>query len=597
MFITDDVHRQFTEFFDERDIWPYAYLLSKRLTEGNICIASNEPKLNFDAHPYPSVVPETDLLQYNRLVSDASSNQTPFILHNERLYFQRYFSYETKIIGKIKELITSESRTLQQRINELESVAPLIRSLQTNYDITGLPIKEQIDWQLVSVLHALLQNFTIITGGPGTGKTTTLAKLLITLYAIYPSTRVALAAPTGKASMRMYESLNNSTLDFTVETRTKIEKLKPGTLHSLLGYRKDSVTFKYNENNPLASDWVIVDEASMIDVPMFSKLLGALGSNCRIILLGDKDQLASVEAGSLLGDLCQTQASINEFTAERAAWINQFILDNGRKIHPEFIKTNQFLLSGHLIELKFSHRFNCQGSIGKISKAIIASDKNTLEDFINTASDPQIHFDLTYLNKTLEEFADGYAAFIQETDIAAALKKLNDLRVLVAVREGPRGLYAINRMIETHLRTKGLLKPDGDFYENRPLMVTKNMYELGLFNGDIGILRYDQDRNLRAWFEGGDTGIRAILPAYLTSTETVFAMTIHKSQGSEFNKVMVVLPEGIENQLLTRELLYTAVTRAKSDITIQGTAETILHAASCSVKRISGITGRIDDNK
>lgn len=597
MFITDDVHRQFAEFFEEKNIWPYAYLLSKRLAEGNICIFSNEAKSNIESHPYSSVVPETELLNYNKFVSDDSAYPTPFVLYNKRLYFQRYFKYETKIISKIKELIASENVTLQQRINELDSVAPLISSLQTDYDITGLPIIEKIDWQLVSVLQALLQNFTIITGGPGTGKTTTLAKLLIALFALHPTSRVALAAPTGKASMRMFESLKNSQQNFTVETKAKIEKLKPSTLHSLLGFKKDSVNFKYNEDNPLPFDWVIVDEASMIDVPMFSKLLGALGSKCRIILLGDKDQLVSVEAGSLLGDLCQTQASINEFKLERATWINQFISDDGRKIQIDFIKENKFLLSGHIIELKFSHRFNSQGTIGKISKAIIESDTSTIKDFINSASDSMLHFDLSYNSKTLEEFAEGYAAFIQEPDIATALKKLNELRVLVAVREGPRGLYAVNRIIETLLRSKALLKPDGDFYENRPLMVTKNMYELGLFNGDIGILRYDQDRNLRAWFEGGETGIRTILPAYLTSTETVFAMTIHKSQGSEFNKVMVILPDGFDNQLLTRELLYTAVTRAKSDITIQGTAETIIHAASRSVERISGITGRIDDNK
>jgi exodeoxyribonuclease V alpha subunit len=597
MFITDDVHRQFAEFFEEKNIWPYAYLLSKRLTEGNICIPATDPKSNIESHPYASVVPATELLEYNRLVSNASANLTPFVLYNERLYFQRYFSYETNIIGKIKELIASESNTLPERINEVNSVGSLISSLQTAYDITGLPVKEQIDWQLVSVLQALLQNFTIITGGPGTGKTTTLAKLLITLFALRPNARVALAAPTGKASMRMYESLKNSQLNFNPETKAKIEKLNPGTLHSLLGYKKESVNFKYNENNPLPFDWVIVDEASMIDVPMFSKLLGALGSNCRIILLGDKDQLASVEAGSLLGDLCQTLPALNEFTLERATWLNKFITDSDRQIQSDFIKEDQFLLSGHIIELKFSHRFNSQGSIGKISKAIIASETNTITNFISAASDSKLHFDLTYQAKTIEEFTDGYAAFIQEPDITTALKKLNELRVLVAVREGPHGLYAVNRLIETHLRSKGLLKPDGDIYENRPIMVTKNMYELGLFNGDIGILRYDQDRNLRAWFEGGETGTREILPAYLTSTETVFAMTIHKSQGSEFNKVMVILPEGIDNQLLTRELLYTAVTRAKSEITIQGTAETIIHAASRSVERISGITGRIDDNK
>jgi exodeoxyribonuclease V alpha subunit len=594
MNITDDIHQQFAEYFEEQAIWPYAYMLSHKLTEGNICIPVDEVKANLGSSPYDSVMPTSDLAKYKKLVTLHTAGDAPFVLHNDRLYFQRYFKYETSIIEKLKSLIAAEANVVSDRITKLESQTDLIKTLTTNYDINGLTVKEQVDWQLVAVLQALLNNFSIITGGPGTGKTTTLAKLLIVLYALDPEAKVALAAPTGKASMRMFESLKSSTLPFSPETKAKIDNLKPSTIHSLLGYKKESVNFKYNAETPLPYNWVVVDEASMIDVPMFSKLLASLGNKCRIILLGDKDQLASVEAGSLLGDLCQTLPSLNMFSSTTAQWMNQFITEPARNIQPEFIGAHKQLLSSHIIELKYSHRFNSQGAIGKVSKAVIEGDLEGLKSLIGAPTASNVTFDFEYKEEILSKFVEGYEAYINEHDKAEALKKLNQLRVLVAVRESNRGMKAINKFIELHLRKKGLLKPDGDFYENRPIMVTRNMYDLELFNGDTGILRKDDSGNIKAYFEDGKGGIKSVLPAYLTYSETVFAMTIHKSQGSEFSKVLVVLPEGTSNALLTRELLYTGITRAKDHITIQGKQDTIDYAVSTCVKRISGITGRID---
>ncbi len=594
MNITDDIHQQFAEYFEEKAIWPYAYTLSQKLMEGNICIPVDEVKANLGSSPYDTVMPSNDLANYNKLVSLHKAGAAPFVLHNDRLYFQRYFKYETSIIEKLKSLMAVEAGMVAERMKQLESKADLIKTLTANYDICGLTVKEQVDWQLVAVLQALLNNFSIITGGPGTGKTTTLAKLLIVLYALEPDAKVALAAPTGKASMRMYESLKSSTLPFSEVTKAKIDNLKPSTIHSLLGYKKESVNFKYNAENSLPYNWVVVDEASMIDVPMFSKLLCALGDNCRIILLGDKDQLASVEAGSLLGDLCQTLPSLNMFSSANAQWMNQFIPEPARNIQPEFIGENKQLLSGHIIELKFSHRFNSQGAIGKVSKAVIEGDLERLKNLIGVQTASNVTFDFEYKEEILSKFVEGYEAYIKEIDIAEALIKLNELRVLVAVRESNRGMYAINKFIELQLRKKGLIKPDGDFYENRPIMVTRNMYDLELLNGDTGILRKDANGNIKAYFEDGKGGVKSVLPAYLTYSETVFAMTIHKSQGSEFNKVLVVLPEGTSNALLTRELLYTGITRAKDHITIQGKQDTIDYAVETCVKRISGITGRID---
>lgn len=595
MNITDDIHRQFAEFFEEPAIWPYAYLLSQKLTEGNICISVDDVPKNLNSTPYSKSITAKELISLKHLVSTQDVLTTPFILHNERLYFQRYFKYETSIIHKLNDLIAAEKTVLANRMSQLESQRTLIQSLKTDYKLDNLTTKEKVDWQLVAVTQALLNNFTIITGGPGTGKTTTLAKLLIVLYALEPNAKVALAAPTGKASMRMLESLKSSTLNFTEETKTKIGQLVPSTIHSLLGYKRESVNFKHNAENPLPYDWVVVDEASMIDVPMFSKLLAAIGDNTRIILLGDKDQLASVEAGSLLGDLCQTLPSLNQFSDETAQWINTFISDDDRKINADFINDTKHLLAGHIIELKYSHRFNSQGAIGKVSRAVIEGKVDEVKALIQNAQGTNVIVDQKNDPALLENFVAGYEAYINEHDKAEALKKLNQLRVLVAVRQGPRGLYAINKAIELHLRKKALIKPDDEFYENRPIMITRNMYDLGLLNGDTGIMRKDASGNMKVWFEDGQGGIKSVLPAYLNYSETAFAMTIHKSQGSEFDHVMVILPEGTSNALLTRELLYTGITRAKSSITIQGEMATIEHAVNSCVKRISGITGRIDN--
>jgi exodeoxyribonuclease V alpha subunit len=595
MNITDDIHRQFAEYFEEPAIWPYAYLLSQKLTEGNICISVDDVPDNLNSTPYSKSITAKELISLKHLVSKQDVLTTPFILHNDRLYFQRYFKYETSIIHKLNDLIAAEKTVLANRMSQLESQRTLIQSLNTDYKLDNLTTKEKVDWQLVAVTQALLNNFTIITGGPGTGKTTTLAKLLIVLYALEPNAKVALAAPTGKASMRMLESLKSSTLNFTEETKAKIGQLVPSTIHSLLGYKRESVNFKHNAENPLPYDWVVVDEASMIDVPMFSKLLAAIGDNTRIILLGDKDQLASVEAGSLLGDLCQTLPSLNQFSDETAQWINTFITDDDRKINAEFINDTKQLLAGHIIELKYSHRFNSQGAIGKVSRAVIDGKVDEVKALIENAQGTNVIVDQKNDPALLENFVAGYAAFINEPAIHLALKKLNELRVLVAVRQGPRGLYAINKAIELHLRKKALIKPDDEFYENRPIMITRNMYDLGLLNGDTGIMRKDASGNMKVWFEDGQGGIKSVLPAYLNYSETAFAMTIHKSQGSEFDHVMVILPEGTSNALLTRELLYTGITRAKSSITIQGEMATIEHVVNSCVKRISGITGRIDN--
>jgi exodeoxyribonuclease V alpha subunit len=578
---TLDIHEQFGRAFGRPELEPYAAALSRKLSEGHICL-------------------QTEIRDLNRLrpfVTDDPGVPAPFVYHDSRLYMQRYFSYETQVLRLIREKVEAGRPKEAERRALLEHHRDLITGLAAGYSLAGLTEDERVDWQLIATLRAMLSDLFILVGGPGMGKTRTLSLLLQVIFATDPEARVALAAPTGKAAMRMHESLLQTTESLSGPVRAAIESLRPSTLHSLLGYRKDSVYFRHNESNRLAYDWVMVDETSMVDLPMMAKLLAALGERTRIVLIGDQNQLSSVEAGSLLGDLCKTVPVFNRVPYETAEWINGFIPDPERRMGDDHVAQQDSLIGSVSVQLKLSHRFKAQGMIGNLSKAIIESRTDEIERLLGGDPDPSLVFDEAYDPAVLEEVAIGYADFIREPDIATALKKLNSLRVLVAVREGDKGLYAVNRKIEAILQQRRLIHPNKAFYAHRPVMVTRNNYELGLFNGDVGIIRPDAEGEMRAWFEDPETGVRPVNPAYLNEVETVWCMTIHKSQGSEFNTAMLILPEGTENRLLTRELLYTGVTRAKTKVVIQGSMETLLHAASQTVKRESGIAARLDHKK
>ena len=593
MHTLSDIHLQFAEAFDEPAIKPLAYLLSKKLQEGNICITEQdfqEIPSSLWRDPHYTI----DLNEQASLVSADPEANVPFIKQQDRYYFQRYFRYEKNILEKLGAKIKRAAALKDQRMQQVEQLKDVFPLLSANYSIVSdMTEGERVDWQLIAAIQAQLHDFFIITGGPGTGKTTTLAKLLRILLTIDINCKIALAAPTGKASMRMYESLRKSTSEFgamfTEEIKEKINNLPNSTLHKLLGFKPNSIYFKHDEQRPLPYDVVIIDEASMIDVPMFSKLLNALKPEAKLILLGDKDQLASVEAGSLLGDLCKAAEPFNQYNEDLANWINGFIQDPERKI-PTAFQVHSSALCQVIVELKLSHRFRSQGQIGKLSKGVISSDKDQIKEIMEQSS-PNLIFDTEYAKDTLDEFVDHYDQYLQESDIAKALKALNEVRVLTAVRQGDQGLYTLNKKIEQILESKKRITLNKVFYHNRPIIITRNNYDLELFNGDIGIVRPDDQNQLRVWFEGENGNLRSILPAYISDCETVFAMTIHKSQGSEFNKVMVVLPKGINNPLLTRELLYTGITRTKQKgtLVISGSMDTILHTTASSVKRISGI--------
>jgi len=587
MKVINDVHQQFAEYFPSKQLAPYLYLLSKKLSEGHICIdISSVDKIACSEPGYTSFLTKEKLLAES-LISNGDTI-APFILLNERLYLQRYFNYESIILNRIKEFVETESAQLENKLQNLEIHKAFIKSLFEN---TSNETKQGIKWQLAAVINALVNNFTIITGGPGTGKTTTVAKILSILYTINPNLKVALTAPTGKAAARMKESLENAK-DLSPDIKSIFETLQPATIHRLLGVIKNSPHFKINRDNLLNYDVVIADESSMIDVALFAKLLSAIGPNTKLILLGDKDQLASVEAGSMFGDLCEAQLKLNLMSTERAKLINAFMQATDQEISTENIDNKStHPLFQHIIELQHSHRFNDDKGIGKFSKAIINNQASAIKEFFENTDD-QVTIDATYDDNLFDQFISGYKTFILEEDTYKVLEKINELRVLCAVREGEQGLYAINNKIEKYLHLNKLINLTSDFYENRLIMITSNNKELGLFNGDIGIIRRDANGALKAWFQDGKDKIKSVLPGYISDVETVFAMTIHKSQGSEFNKVLVVLPKGEDIKLLTRELLYTAVTRAKENVLVQGSEALILETANAKVERGSGIIER-----
>jgi len=590
MQIINGVHQQFAEYFKTEPLKPYLYLLSKKLSEGHICVDLNKmDEEELTSAGYMNFLSKKDLLK-EPLVSDGNEMK-PVVLFNDRLYLQRYFHYETIILNRVKAFIESEQAQSKQRVEDLKKHADFIKA-QFENTVPG-PGKndENINWPLAAAITGVLNNFTIITGGPGTGKTTTVAKILSILFTINPALKVALAAPTGKAAARMLESLKTAASAINI-LKSKIEALEPSTIHRLLTTIKNSPYFRHNGENSLNYDVVIVDESSMIDAALFAKLLDATGIGTKLILLGDKDQLASVEAGSLFGDLCRAQDKLNFFSKARAGLINSFITDPARQINSHFIDdSSAHPLFEHVIELKRSHRFSDDKGIGKFSKAIVQNNEPAIKDFFSNTDD-QVLIDTTYSEKIFDDFISGYRAFVKEKDTAIALKKINKLRVLCAVREGEHGLYATNRKIEKYLQQQKLIRFTGDFYENRPIMVTSNNYDLQLFNGDIGIIRADENGVLKAWFEAPSGEIRAVLPGYISHAETVYAMTIHKSQGSEFDEVLVSLPKGEDIAILTRELLYTAITRAKQKLIVQGSEPVVLKISNAIVDRGSGIVDR-----
>ncbi len=586
--MTEDVHRQLADYFGDKILAPYLYTLSKKLSQGHICIDVDKVNIEEDL-PESYDVKAISSIKNNILLGKPQDHK-PLILDASRLYFQRYYNYETAVVEVVKRLAGREVRKPDGK--ELKQWQEMLKL----FIPTSAGEESLVNWQKVAAVLAALQSFTIITGGPGTGKTTTVAAVLALLFSTNADLSVAVAAPTGKAAARVAESLRNTISDkkLTEEIKHKFLSLEPFTLHRLLGYKPGTTEFAHNENSPLRYDVIIVDECSMIDAALLAKLLRSLHPRTRLILLGDKDQLAAVEAGSIFGDLCRSVASLNHFSPAIGEIINNCLPEKKEQLTAANTSAGATsILQNNIVVLQHSHRFNDKSGIGKLSKAIISGDKEIVGSFFDS-NDDSVKIVETLQEKYFHEFVEKYYTYIKEKDNTKALAALLDCKILCAVKEGTDGVGNYNRMVQSRLIDKGLIHYDQPFYINRPIMVTSNMYNLGLFNGDVGIIRGNDDGKRMAYFEKADGSLMEVWPGYLQGVETVYAMTIHKSQGSEYREAYIVLPGETGSKVMSAELLYTAITRAKETVTIQGSNEVILDAVARKLDRSSGIVERMN---
>jgi len=363
------------------------------------------------------------------------------------------------------------------------------------------------------------------------------------------------------------------------------------TIHRLLGYIPNSPYFHYNAKNTLPVDVVVVDEASMVDLALMSKLIQALPLQARIILLGDKDQLASVEAGAVLGDICDTGAE-HSFSQEFSKDCKEI---TGYTIHTQKNGASESEIRDCIIQLEKNYRFGSDSGIGAVSCAVNTGDSDRAIELMKGQKYGDISWknlpqpkDLTQVIKAA--VTQGYGDYLRASDPFEVFQVFERFRILCALREGPYGVIAINYLVEQILKGEGLINPDRRWYPGRPVLITRNDYNLQLFNGDMGIVLSDPSVNneLRVFFYSTDGAFKKFHPLQLPEHETVYAMTVHKSQGSEFDKALLVLPDR-ESPVLTRELIYTGITRAKKSVEIWANERVFRFAVSRHIERTSGL--------
>ncbi|WP_312513243.1 exodeoxyribonuclease V subunit alpha [Massilia sp.] len=516
----------------------------------------------------------------------------PLVLDGERLYLRRYWRDETQVARAVRE--------------RAEAALPVDVAAVRGWLDTLFPPQADMqapDWQKLACAIALRGAVAIITGGPGTGKTYTVARLLALLFATAPEAgrqRVALAAPTGKAAARLKQSIDKALGDLAerVGDRLPLRELTgrmgaARTLHSLLGARPDSRAFAHHRGNPLDVDVLIVDEASMVHLEMMASLLDALPPGATLILLGDKDQLASVEAGAVLGDLCH-DAHDGNYDADTLAYV---AAASGETI-PERYGGAGGPLAQQTVMLRHSRRFG--GPIGQLALAVNDGDAERSEAVLRAGEDSVRWIEHAQQAQLLQLAQNGYAPYLEhlhageqgdhEEWVRGVLQRFEAFRILCAVRDGEWGVAGLNEAIEKRLESVRLLRRSGEWYVGRPVMVTRNDYATSVFNGDIGVTLPDPARAgaLRVYFLEGDK-VRSVLATRLRNVETAFAMTVHKSQGSEFRHTVLALPRE-RNAILTRELVYTGITRASQMFTLVTPAGDVLFdAIARRTHRTSGL--------
>jgi exodeoxyribonuclease V alpha subunit len=530
--------------------------------------------------------------------------QQAIVYHQGKLYLRRYFHFEQALLG----FITEKSEPVQSYANQdikqcLEQLFPETAG-DNNTVVASTEISTEIDWQKVAVANAINKNFSIIAGGPGTGKTYTVTKLLaalVMLNANNKAKKIALVAPTGKAAQRLSESITNALQGFqgmiSADVLAEIPQ-QAQTLHRLLGVIPNSVNFRHHQDNLLAIDVLLIDEVSMVDLPLMVRVFRALPSHCQVILLGDADQLPSVAAGSVLHDLAPKPHQ--GFSLEN----QQYLADvSGYSTLPKRKKpsktTELTRAADHVVFLEKSRRFDSEGGIGKVANYVINGQFNeSWQLFTEQASLNDNTNNNGYVLRLLgrettkwlaELVKHYYQPIFSLKNLAEAFKQLQKFRILCATRVGVNGVESFNEQVHNLLVQQGIINAFETRYFGQPIMINVNHYPLGLYNGDIGLIWKNDTGHLMAVFEQANGEYKWVNPSRLPQHETVYAMTIHKTQGSEFEHVALVLPDQSDNKLLSRELMYTGITRAKKKLSVACLANVWRHGVSTKTSRYSGI--------
>ncbi|MEG3126842.1 exodeoxyribonuclease V subunit alpha [Pantoea cypripedii] len=511
-----------------------------------------------------------------------SAQATPIVLAQQRLYLHRLWQNE----GQVARFFRADAAPQHFAAEAIRQVLDQLFGTQPE------------DWQKIAAAVALKQKTAVISGGPGTGKTTTVAKLLAALIRLSDgSLRIQLAAPTGKAAARLTESLGKALRQLPVsDTERQAFPAEATTLHRLLGAQPETQRLRYHAGNPLHLDVLVVDEASMVDLGMMANLIAALPPQARVIFLGDRDQLASVEAGAVLGDICRCAEA--GYSPERATQLSQL---TGCEV-PGRDDAEAPLVRDAICLLRKSYRFDAQSGIGKLAAAVNQGDVADVErvfgaDFSDITRQPLS--DTQAYQAMLAQVAEGYRPYLQlvagRADPANIIHAFGRYQLLCALREGPFGVQGLNQRIEQKLIQLQLIRrPTGGsrWYQGRPVMVTRNDSALGLFNGDIGITLPDEEGVLKVFFPLPDGTIKAVQPSRLPAHDTAWAMTVHKSQGSEFDHTALVMPAQFL-PVLTRELIYTAITRARQQLTLYSDDGVFRRAVQLRTQRRSGLLERL----
>jgi len=555
-------------------------LTSRHTRMGHVCFDLNNPGLDKEAADILSALPKPDAWRSFLLESGCvgmPGETKPLILdeHN-RLYLYRMYAREQKLAKYLLE------RAAQTTIPE--DAVLLTQSMKRLFpDGTDARLR-------LAAYSAALKPLCIIGGGPGTGKTTTAARILaLLLEQPGQGRRIALAAPTGKAADRLQKSVVRAveTLPAEVDVMNDIPR-EASTLHRLLGIQPRRPQGRYTDGRKLPVDIVVVDEASMVDLSLMCALFDALHPDGRVFLLGDHNQLASVAPGAVLGDVFSAGScnSYSEAFLEGFSAIEQVL--------PEGLTAGSAgALDDCLNELTTNYRFSESSGIARLSTAVTSGDAAGAAVLLEAAeTDISFH----PLPKTFSladslkgSILEGFREYCNCDDPLQALAKFDDYRILCALREGPFGVRVLNELVEYVLGAECLIKPDEAWYQGRPIMITRNHYPLRLFNGDIGIaFELEKGVSLRVCFAGPDGELRTFSPDQLPAHETCFATTVHKAQGAEFERALLLLPDR-ESPVLTRELIYTGLTRVRLRIDLWANADVLRAAIESKIERSSGL--------